>query len=221
MAYVNGPKITTNGLVLALDAGNRKSYPGSGTTWFDLSGNGNNGTLTNGPIFDSGSGGNIAFDGIDDYINCGSMSSVQLSNNFTLSVWHRNINTGYLIDQGDIGNDPTGCLEYTNRGLTLGFNNIESVTATGTFTDTSKWNHVACTFSSGTVNFYINGIFDSVKITVTTTFSPLGILKIGRRAFNTSGIMLGNVSMVNIYNRILSPQEILQNYNATRSRFGD
>ena len=67
MAFSYSPKIVTDGLVFAVDAANKKSYPGSGTTWTDLAGS-NDGTLTNGPTFDSGNGGSIVFDGSDDYI---------------------------------------------------------------------------------------------------------------------------------------------------------
>lgn len=159
----------------------------------------------------------FSFDGVDDYLDCG--SAIQLTNDFTLEVWHKNINTGYLIDQGNIGSDPSGCLEYLNRGLTLSFNNIEAVTATGTFQDTTTWNSVACTFSSGTVNFYINGTYDSTKTTTTRAFIPSGILKIGRRALATSLILSGEVSNVKIYGRVLSAAEIRQNFEALRGRY--
>lgn len=178
----------------------------------------NNNTITVGGLTYSNNG-SFTFDGVDDYIDCG--STIQLTNNFTLEVWHKNIDTGYIIDQGNIGTDPTGCLEYNNRGLTLSFNNIEAVTATGTFSDTTIWNHVVCTFSSGSVNFYINGKFDSLKTTTTTAFTPGGnILKIGRRAFNTASILSGTLGIVKIYNRVLSETEVLQNFNALRGRFG-
>ena len=68
MAFNFSPKIVTNGLVLALDAANTKSYPGSGTVWSDLTPNGNNGALTNGPTFNSANGGSIVFDGTNDYL---------------------------------------------------------------------------------------------------------------------------------------------------------
>jgi hypothetical protein len=218
MSVSGGPNLSEAGLVFVVDAANIKSYPSSGTVWNDLSGNLNSGSLINGPTFNSANGGSLVFDGVDDYIDCG--SSIQLSNTFTLSVWHKNINTGYVIDQGTVGNDPTGCLEFTNRGLSLGLNNIENVTANGTFLDTTTWNHTDCTFTSGTVNFYINGIFDSSKTTVSTSFTPSGTLKIGRRSFNTATILSGNISIVKIYNRVLTATEVLQNFNATRSRFG-
>ena len=63
-----GPRIVSNGLVLCLDAANKRSYPGTGTTWTDLSGNSNNGTLTNGPTFSAGNMGSILFDGTNDYV---------------------------------------------------------------------------------------------------------------------------------------------------------
>ena len=65
-----GPKIVTDGLVLCLDAADQNSYPGSGNTWYDLSGNGNNGTLVNGVGYNSGNLGSLVFGGVDDYVNC-------------------------------------------------------------------------------------------------------------------------------------------------------
>ena len=66
MAIIDGPRIPTSGLIFYLDAANTRSYPGSGTTWTDLSGNGNTGTLTNGPTYSSANGGQIVFDGSND-----------------------------------------------------------------------------------------------------------------------------------------------------------
>ena len=82
MALSHSPLIVTDGLVLCLDAANKKSYSGSGTTWTDRSGNGNNGTLVNGPTFDSGNGGSIDFDGVDDNVNLGNDSSFDLKVSF-------------------------------------------------------------------------------------------------------------------------------------------
>ena len=86
MAFNYSPKISTDGLVLCLDAANTKSYPGSGTVWSDLSRGGNNGTLTNGPTFNSGNGGSIVFDGVNDYVDCG-VSNISLPINITLISW--------------------------------------------------------------------------------------------------------------------------------------
>jgi len=189
----------------------------TGGGWADRTANANHGELVNGPTYNAANGGRIVFDGVDDYIDLG--SNLQLSNNFTLCVWHINPNTGYIIDQGNIGEDPTNSLEYTNYGLTLSANNNSSVTADGTIT-TTRWNFICTTFSSATTKFYINGILDSTKTASFSSFTPSGKLKIGRRAFSTSSIFSGSIGMVMIYNRVLTDSEILQNYNAQKSRFG-
>ena len=88
-----GPKIVRSGLVLTLDAADRKSYAGSGTAWNDLSGNSINGTLTNGPTFSSVNGGSIVFDGIDDFISLGTPSALKFaSGSFTVDMWFKTNN---------------------------------------------------------------------------------------------------------------------------------
>ena len=113
MATSYSPKIITDGLVLCLDAGDGKSYSGSGTTWTDRSGNGYNGTLTNGPTFDSSNGGNIVFAG-DDYVDCG-LSSFQPTE-MTLSVWVKKTtsNTSGVIVKGNVN-------ESTEWGISFGY----------------------------------------------------------------------------------------------------
>ena len=86
MSSKGGPDINENGLVLHLDAANNKSYPGSGTTWTDLSGNDNNGTLTNGPTFNASNMGSIALDGTNDYIYRSSLSNFN-SSTYTVLLW--------------------------------------------------------------------------------------------------------------------------------------
>ena len=90
MGLAHSPRIVTEGLVLALDAGNTKSYPGSGTTWTDLSGKGNNGSLTsmNGNNYNSANGGYLDFDGSIDQINCGSSDDFAFgTGDFTIEFW--------------------------------------------------------------------------------------------------------------------------------------
>ena len=86
MAFSYSPKIVTNGLVLCLDAANRRSYPGAGTAWTDLSGNNNHATLINGPIFNNINTGNIIFDGTNDTSSFGNVLNLR-TNNFTLIQW--------------------------------------------------------------------------------------------------------------------------------------
>ena len=86
MSYNTGAKVVTSGLVLCLDAGNGKSFVSGSSTWFDLSRNGNNGTLTNGPTYNTASGGSIVFDGIDDHIYLGDVLDLGTSD-LTINVW--------------------------------------------------------------------------------------------------------------------------------------
>jgi len=79
MSGISGPKIITSGCVLSLDAADKLSYKGSGTSWYDLSGNNTTATLTNGPTFNAANMGSIVFDGTDD--------KVTISNEFIFHLW--------------------------------------------------------------------------------------------------------------------------------------
>ena len=87
MGLSHSPRIVTDGLVFCVDAANKRSYPGVGTTWTDLTANKNNGTLTNGPTFDSANGGSIVFDGTNDYVDLGSSLSISTSSPFSVEFW--------------------------------------------------------------------------------------------------------------------------------------
>jgi hypothetical protein len=222
MAFNYSPKVVTNGLVLYLDAANTRSYPGSGTTWTDLSRSGVNGTLTNGPTFSSGSGGSILFDGVNDYVDVG--SSLILTNNFTVSAWCRITNsTGTVM---------FGFYNTSSPFNGWGVGNSSNVASTGklTFWDSSGWKNSTITISDGVwkqvtvavsstylLSFYANGAFvTSIAGGTISSFAgtkTIGGLTVG---FGVSG----NIANAQLYNRALSAQEILQNYNATKSRFG-
>lgn len=164
------------------------------------------------------SSGTFTFDGTDDWIDLG--TRIQLTDNFTLCAWIKDGNTGFILDQGNIGTDPTGCLEWTNNGLTLASNNVSSISADGSIT-TSVWNYVCCSFAAGTVKFYINGELNSTKTATWSSFSPAGTtLKIGRRALNTTSAFSGRIDVLQIYNTVLSDREVRQNFAALRGRFG-
>ena len=97
MGLAHSPRIVIDGLVLALDAGNTKSYSGSGTAWTDTVG-GNHGTLTNGPTFSSLNGGSIVFDGTNDYVQVSASSDLNFgTGNFTIEGWfNKGATTTYL-----------------------------------------------------------------------------------------------------------------------------
>jgi hypothetical protein len=217
--YANG-KIVTNGLVLALDASDKNSYPGSGTTWTDLSGNNNNGTLTNGPTFSSANGGSIVFDGTNDYVDTGK-TATQLGiydANYTFDAWV--YPTDFTGDRTMFGTDG----QATRQGLHLVFRNgtiyqghyaADFGAGTGNL---NAWNNICYTYtqSSGAALIYKNGILQGTG-TIASFIGTTNIL-IGR--WGGAQYFIGNGGIYKIYNRVLSASEILQNYNAQKSRFG-
>ena len=224
MAFNYSPKIVTDGLVFAVDAANKKSYPGSGTTWTDLAGN-NIGTLTNSPTFDSGNGGNLVFDGTDDYTQFNQSISLTEA---TFIAWikrsgQQNSWAGILFSRGG-GGDTTG-LGYRSNTNQIGYHwNNSSATyswASGLTPPDGEWCMVVLSVSSTATTAYLcqeSGITSATK-TRSHPSTTLGNLVIGRDPHSGGRSMSGNCAIGQIYNRPLSPSEILQNYNALKSRF--
>jgi hypothetical protein len=259
MSLGHGSSIVRNGLVLHLDAANPKSYPGSGTTWTDLSGNGNNGTLINGPVYNTTNNGNLIFDGVNDYAEITTRNTnleFQPQNAFTLSVWVKTnslfTSTGAIIanmlgsspysgyDLWFNGSNQLAChmisswssnaikvkidYNYSNfinqfRMISVSYNGIAPVTTLEMISS---------------MNFYTDGIlnssgklqdsgadgFDSVSSTI--PYSANQRFRVGSRWASSawaegSSPVIGNIQ---IYNRALSAQEIQQNFEATRGRYG-
>lgn len=225
------PKIVTDGLVLCLDAANSKSYPGSGTTWTDLSGNGNNGTLTNGPTFSNSNGGEFTFDGINDYADISNASVGNFgTSSFTVSCWgkatatspyargifskynpHSGNGTGWFMFYVDgnvwvrITQDLTAPLEQSSISLPI---------------STNRWYNLTITRSGTAFSLYSNGVL--LQQNTTTNIidcSSAAPLRIG--SGYVSGYYYGGIcSIASIYNRALTAAEINQNFNATRGRYG-
>jgi hypothetical protein len=239
-----GPNIVKNGLVLYLDAGSPNSfYPlTAGTTWKDISGNTNNGTLTNGPTYNSGNGGSIVFDGVDDYVNCGNISSLILSNNqFTANYWVRmaGSNRGDLfnIKNFNASQDDVSFFIDTNNKLYAYFkvqgvltNNGPSVqdrasVSTTVFSRNTIYNITFGKDASQKIFMYVNGVLDNNTYNTTTdvatvSTTPFWIASNKTGATTPTLGWNGNIYNVQVYNRALSSTEILQNYNATKTRFG-
>jgi hypothetical protein len=210
--------IVTNGLVLALDAGNRLSYPGTGTTWKDLSGGGNNGTLTNGPTFNTGNGGNIIFDGTNDYVDWGNKFS---STQGTIGIWFKTTNAGSSFRALINKSEEWGLFLQDNILITYDWGNA-AARSTGLNLATGNWYHVMMTFTTTTGTpsnnaiIYLNG--SSVLTTTVKQLATSFNFQIG--AQNGSQNLNGSIASGHIYNRALSAQEVSQNYNATKTRFG-
>lgn len=230
MGLAHSPRIVTDGLVLCLDAGNTKSYPGSGTTWIDLSGNGNNGTLTNGPTFDSGNGGSIVFDGINDFVNCG--TGIALGSSWSIAAFaNYTVSAGSDILIGRTGDGYTGFTQnyllYSNSsGKFVCQTSVDSYKgAVGTTTlQSNNWYYVVGTYNSVTkiISVYVNAQLEgsSTALSVNPTTTGTQYVALGA----DDGLAAGNpfqgkIAVGQIYNRELSAAEIQQNFNALRGRF--
>jgi len=215
MAFFRGPNVVTDGLVLALDAANPKSYVSGSTTWNDLLGNNNSGSLVNGPTFNSTNGGSIVFDGSNQYASFG---SIMPSTAYTKCVFFNISNltaANNLISGGGAGTHyfyPGGGI-YLRAGHFAG---AELISNTPIVANT--WYHGVVTFST-TLGFsmYQNGINVGNNAS-TNTFTGGNIVYIGSYG-PASNVLNGRIANAQIYNRVLSASEILQNYNAQKSRY--
>ena len=227
--------IISNGLILSLDAGNAASYPGSGTTWTDVSGNINTGTLVNGVGYSASNGGALTFDGTNDYVlaNNTNLNSLSLTSRFSnTSVshfsWVYPTGAGVLVSE----------LGQTTPNSGYHDSNIE-ISAGGAFSFstwhnglTSKvvssnqsfniWYYVGFTYDGTTLTAYING--SSIG---TTTFARVppsqthyALFSTDATNMGTGGYGVGRCAAFSVYNKALTAAEVSQNFQALRGRFG-
>ena len=218
-----GPNIVTNGLVLSLDAANVKSYTSGSTTWRDLSGSNNSGSLTNGPTFSSANNGSIVFDGVDDYVNCGYI--MNFSSSFTIEIAFKTTFTGsngIMCSKYDF-NDPnfwfgvnSGKLRFSINVLNVGKAEPTSISNV----NDGNWyiGHAIYNSINYNVSVYLNSIIQSTVVGDKAFVDTNRSYYIAR--FNPTSIYFpGTISYNKVYNRALTASEVLQNYNAQKSRF--
>lgn len=248
MAFQRGPNIVTNGLVLALDAANTKSYPGSGTTWRDISSNRYDFTLINGPTYNPAYNGGIEQDGVDDYIDRPYTSDLAFNGNtsFTIQLVARtktlrhNLGTypaimsngdgdsggGWdmiLYDDNNVYGGPFGVIafsRYQNGGAYINAGGSCTYSFTS-LADANSMNFWCYTYSStGGGILYRNGsVLTTSPTTGSITRGTTPNIYLGRRTLNASRVSNCIFYTVQAYNRTLSASEIEQNYNAQKSRF--
>ena len=222
MGLNHSPRIVTSGLNLYLDAGNSKSYPGSGTAWNDLSGNGRNGTLTNGPTYSATDGGSIVFDGTNDFVQCTGSLTVTAA---TFVTWiRRNGNQGqYDGILFSRGTSITGMDFHLSNQLGYTWNNTISTYnwQSGLTVPDLTWCMVAVSVTSTSATAYLcqSGGITSATNTVSHTSSVIDDIKI---AFDdaTTRYFTGNIAIAQLYNIALSADQVSQNFGAHRGRFG-
>lgn len=236
MAMRYNSQILNDGLVLYLDAKNPKSYVGTGTAWSDLSKNGNTATLTNGPTFSNSNGGSIVFDGINDYVSVPYSKNLGLSSGVTFDLFLKPASLStYQVIFNCTTTGTTTMLYIGQSELAYSAFRPHISLSTGYYYGSisyqfsiNNWYHVCYSYSSSNgFMSYVNAVPYSVQWSgatpptgaTVTSFSNPDSLSIG---YDTRGVLYysGSFSSFRIYNRQLSDNEVLQNYNAMKGRFG-
>ncbi len=216
--------IITRGLVMHLDASAPSSYPGSGTTWSDISGQTNNGTLTNGPTFSTDGGGTIVFDGTNDYASINHNSILNFTTGLSIASWYKTTvgvdsyittktNDSFYLCVGPTGttaNKMSFFLNGTSGGWLQSSANANS----------GNWTYVVATWSGGTSSIYLNGVLDNSGTRSGTLQTGTAALYLGYRSDGAGSYLNGSLGNFQLYNRALAAAEVLQNYNIQRTRFG-
>ena len=218
-------KTVTNGLVLSLDAANRKSYLGSGNTWNDLSGINSSGELVNSPTYNSSNLGYFQFV-TDDYVRIPNNTALDTQTP-TVEVWVKTNSTnqnGFWFEKGEVNTQYSLFQEGTTIRWRMYIGGITQLsTTTATYMDTANWYQVVGTYTSGTRRLYINGVLvnsDTQSGTIATNAGGMSIGAYGGYTGGKSYFYNGNESICRVYNRALSAAEIIQNFNALRGRYG-
>jgi len=225
-----GSQRATGGTVTSVGGYTIHTFTTSGTftpTWGDLTLNGNTGTLTNGPTYNSANGGSIVFDGVDDGVNIPHNSNIDIRNQITIEcLFYLNSFTA----GGPNADRITLITKVYSYYMTINLSGKIDTYFYGTggyFSSNSsvnlnQWTHVVVTFNGSTINWYINGIIDK-SLSQSGTITPVsnGDLGIGREVFEDYGRgMNGRISNAKLYNRALTATEVSQNFNALRGRYG-
>jgi len=222
-----GPNIVTRGLVLHLDAASPNSYysPNGGTVWKDVSGNGNDSTLVNSPAFADDT---FLLDGTDNYINCGD-TFPSGSQNITLSIWlyrRDQVVNDYFISKGTASDGTPGSTFYMINGPSyVRFVATDTTPTRSTNVEhyglvTDQWYNFTYTYDGTIIIGYRDG---ENPVTNTSISGPLQYVNqpilIGTHKYGGRHPQ-ADIGSFSLYNRALSAQEVLQNFNATKDRFG-
>ena len=232
------PKIVTDGLVLCLNAADKKSYAGSGDTWYDRSGNDYDGTLENDPTFSTAVGGCLDFDGVDDKVEVGSLGTSGEFSECSISIWFnkdtQEMTYGNLFDcnygvvdlnkgpRMEVGSDES----YIRLYLAGDGGSYRSVTAI-TSAVSDVWYHITWVITTNagvdqSVTPYVNGVKGSIHTTSDTAKiwdGDMAALYLGV-GFTTGRYFTGRIAAFQIYDKVLSDAEVIQNFNTMRGRFG-
>jgi hypothetical protein len=207
-----GPKVVKDGLIFAIDAAVSRSYSGSGQTTYGLIDD-YRGTLLNGVGFTSANNGSFVFDGTNDYIT---FDYDIMGSTYTQNIWFKLnvLQPSLLIDQGW-----SAAVVHSNY-VAFYYTNVSPVFFSASFTfTTDRWYMINLVRGADVKSVYIDGNFIASSNT-SDAFDPFWTTMYVGSNVGSIQFLNGNISQIQIYNRALSAQEILQNYNATKRRYG-
>jgi hypothetical protein len=233
MAFSYSPKIVTEGLVLYLDAANPYSYVSGSLNWNDLSRSQISGSLQNNPGYNSGNGGSIVFDGSNDFVDLGNSSNVTTFTSLTINTWVKPVTLPLSFNQGRViirGDDSYRLYWYDNGGGTgnklyffsshigeIGLDNSVGY-LTSNFT-TNVWYNITALYNGSQTQLFVNGSLVATSTGKSGTISGTNNILLGKSNGNEY-YLNGSMASIQLYNRALTQTEVLQNYNAQKSRFG-
>lgn len=229
MSISYNSSIVTNGLVLCVDAGNPRSYSGTGTAWNDATSSGYNFTLVNGPTYSSSNLGFFTFDAVNDIATAGYNTALDTQTP-SVEVWVKtnSLNqNGFWFEKGSVNTQYSlfqeGAVIQWRQFMSSGQGLVNLSTTTATYMNTSNWYQVVGTYTSGSRILYINGVqvnSDTQAGTIATNSSGMSIGAYGGNSGSNSYWYNGALSICRVYNRVLTAAEVLQNFNATKGRYG-
>jgi hypothetical protein len=232
MAIAYSPKIVTDGLRFYYDAANFRSYPGSGSVWTDISGNGFNASLINGVGYNSNNLGSMVLDGTDDIIHAPSVNTIGAIPNQTYEIWVKSSGLGSGKSLGGLICPDYGQVSAINSNGAVRYQLYNNVTSsyivnmdtTGVNCFDNQWHHIICTRNSTDAYIYVDNVVRASgsgggSWSGTTIWSGMSI-SIGNNPNDVYYNLLGNISVAKIYNIYFTAANVDQNFNAVRSRYG-
>lgn len=226
MAAYSGPVINTAGLIALYSPANLKSYPGTGTTLYDLTGNNNNANLAVSPTFSNVNNGIFTFNGSSQYIYSPSFSTT-LNFGFSLGLWFNATANGMLLsEQGTAVYETVwhnSYMEIVSGVLHIGFWTGTQANVALSAISFGVWYYAVMTYNLTTLSGYINGNFiNSSNLTKQNPNTNTTYIGIGCNEATNMGSGAwynGSIADFEIYNTVLTPIQIQQNFNALRGRY--
>jgi hypothetical protein len=212
--------VTTLGLAFHVDASNHQSYPGSGTVWYDISGNNYNINLLNGPVYSAEYGGALTFDGTNDYGTARNLTTLEMGNrSITIGAWFRTSDSkGAIVTKRGAG---SGYQHYIYDGKLYadGYSTSTGVFSASTINNnTIRYGVVVFDYLNTTIRLYVNGVADNTASLASGGNDTSAYFNIARSQQYTD-FFAGTIYSIQVYNRALSATEILNNFNSGRGRF--